>query len=656
MVATPRSSTSTAPQPLQHDSPHRDRRRPPEYTAGRKRAIWDRVGVHPFRGIMMDLRARAPYYWSDWTDAWDYRVVPATVYIFFANLLPALAFSFDMYVRTDRSYGVNETLLASVLGSAVFSIIGGQPLCIVGVTGPITVFNYTVYDIITPHGIPFFPFMAWICIWSAIMHWILAITNACNGLKYVTRFSCDIFGFYVALIYIQKGVQVITDQYETGPADPAAYLSIAIATFVTVFGYICTLIGRAPLLWRFLRVFINDYGTPLTIVFFTGFPHIGHMRAVELLRLPTSGAFDTTSGRGWFVHFWDISVGQVFLAIPFAILLTILFYFDHNVSSLIAQGSEFPLRKPAAFHWDFFLLGVTTFISGILGLPAPNGLIPQAPFHTAALCVTKQVIDEKPDTITGEERKTTVITHVVEQRVSNLAQGLLTLGCMSGPLLTVLGLIPQAVLAGLFWVMGLSALEGNGLTLKLVYLLRDRSLTPPSDPLNKCRKLAVYAFVALMLLGFAGTFAITQTIAAIGFPVIIMALIPVRTWIFPRWFTSEELAILDAPTASAFTMESVGGTHGQPEPTKPGNLRVEGDRERGRGREVDEEQGKASDDDDRMPGHGSASAEGDGHESYVLQPITSRKGITRRMSTLRDERQRRNSGSRGRRGSTERRP
>ena len=64
------------------------------------------------------------------------------------------------------------------------------------------------------------------------------------------------------------------------------------------------------------------------------------------------------------------------------------------VSSLIAQGTEFPLRKPAGFHWDLWLLGLTTFIAGILGIPFPNGLIPQAPFHTAALCVTRDVADE----------------------------------------------------------------------------------------------------------------------------------------------------------------------------------------------------------------------------------------------------------------------
>lgn len=33
------------------------------------------------------------------------------------------------------SFGVNEVLLASVLGSVVFSIFAAQPLVIVGVTG-----------------------------------------------------------------------------------------------------------------------------------------------------------------------------------------------------------------------------------------------------------------------------------------------------------------------------------------------------------------------------------------------------------------------------------------------------------------------------------------------------------------------------------------
>ena len=36
-------------------------------------------------GILNDLRSRAPFYVSDWTDAWNYRVIPAIVLIFFAK-------------------------------------------------------------------------------------------------------------------------------------------------------------------------------------------------------------------------------------------------------------------------------------------------------------------------------------------------------------------------------------------------------------------------------------------------------------------------------------------------------------------------------------------------------------------------------------------
>lgn len=139
---------------------------------------------------------------------------------------------------------------------------------------------------------------------------------------------------------------------------------------------------------------------------------------------------------------------------------------------------------------------------------------------------------------------------------------------MTGPLLVVLHLIPQAVLAGLFFVMGVQALEGNGITAKLAFLARDRAFTSsaadlPLKRVHARRPAAVWAFVGLELLGFGATFAITQTIAAVGFPVFILALIPVRTWVLPRYFSPQELGVLDAPTASPFTMESVGGIHGE---------------------------------------------------------------------------------------------
>ena len=41
--------------------------------------------VRLFRGMIDDVKRRLPYYWSDWRDAWDYRVIPATVYMYFAK-------------------------------------------------------------------------------------------------------------------------------------------------------------------------------------------------------------------------------------------------------------------------------------------------------------------------------------------------------------------------------------------------------------------------------------------------------------------------------------------------------------------------------------------------------------------------------------------
>lgn len=177
------------------------------------------------------------------------------------------------------------------------------------------------------------------------MHWALAITNVCNTLTYVTRFSCDIFGFYVAFIYLQKGIQVLTRQWGTA-GETSAYLSIMISLLVLMTGYACGVVGGSNLFQRHVRKFVEDYGTPLTIIFFTGFIHIGHMRSVKLETLPTSKAFFPTQDRGWFIHFWDINVSDVFIAIPFAVLLTILFYFDHNGEKILFSLSTFCTKLP----------------------------------------------------------------------------------------------------------------------------------------------------------------------------------------------------------------------------------------------------------------------------------------------------------------------
>ena len=129
------------------------------------------------------------------------------------------------------------------------------------------------------------------------------------------------------------------------------------------------------------------------------------------------------------------------------------------MSSITAQARQFPLKKPGGFHWDFFLLGCTTFVAGILGLPMPNGLVPQAPVHTDSLTHYTTEVRIIPTTEgEGTEIRRPIVkaTAVVEQRVSHFLMGLALIGTMTGPLLAVLHTMPSALFAGVFFVVGVS--------------------------------------------------------------------------------------------------------------------------------------------------------------------------------------------------------
>ncbi|CAK7893870.1 boron transporter 1 [[Candida] anglica] len=506
--------------------------------------------------IYNDIRARLPYYISDFTDAYNYRVIPSTTFTFFTNLLPAIAFAQDMFDKTENSYGLNEVLLSSAIGGIVFGLFAGQPLCIVGVTGPIAIFSYTVYELITPRGTPFFPFMCWIYLWSMVMHFIIAIGNMISFLKIISSFSCEVFGFFICIVYIQKGIQILTAQFTPEHPD-SGYLSVLLAILMAVCGIGSSIFGGQLHYFKpWVRKVFVDYGAPLSVIFFTGFVHFGgYMDTTELAKLPITKSFHPTQPansierpHGWFIHFWpgdNISVGDVFLALPFAILLTFLFYFDHNVSSLMCLSKEFPLKKPAAFHWDFALLGITTGVAGLIGLPAPNGLIPQAPLHTASLVVH--------DLKTGEA------ISVVEQRVTNTLQGLLTIVMMTRPFLVVLGLIPQAVLAGLFFIMGITGLHGNPITNNIRYLFLDKDYIKydPNCPemFRKIdslpRKKWFYVYLILQLIAAGLEFGITNTKGAVGFPGVLMFFAICAEWIWPLIIPREDLDLLDSEVADA---------------------------------------------------------------------------------------------------------
>ncbi|PYI09261.1 hypothetical protein BO78DRAFT_439444 [Aspergillus sclerotiicarbonarius CBS 121057] len=529
-----------------------------------KLSRWRRFrALNPCRGMYHDVRRRLPYYWSDIRDAMTYRTIASTVRMYFINILPAIAYTLDMNRRTGEFYGINEALFSSALAAMVFSILGAQPLTIVGITGLISLFNYTMYDIVAIYEPAVYAnFMCWTAIWAAIFHWIVAVCNLCDYMRYVTDFSSESFGAYVGIIYCIKGVEELVNEFTVcGPAAGFMSCMIAILYFLSIYGLEWVASGTVCRPW--VGRLLADYAYVIATIFWVGFAHIpGNLKETGISFVPITQAFYPTQPRGWLIHFWELELKWVFAALPFGFLVMLLFYYDHNVSSLTAQARQFPLKKPAGFHWDFFLLGCTTFLAGITGIPMPNGLVPQAPVHTQSLTLyeTNLHITSTSGEATDVPRPIVKATAVVEQRVSHFLMGLAIIGTMTGPLLKVLHTIPAAVFAGVFFIVGWGSIESNGILIKIIFLLRERRFIQRDEPLLRVRRLKILLYISCQMIGVAACVAISQTIAAIGFPILIIGLIPFRVCILPRLFSREDLNVLDRLTAdNGVVLESLGG-------------------------------------------------------------------------------------------------
>jgi hypothetical protein len=111
-----------------------------------------------------------------------------------------------------------------------------------------------------------------------------------------------------------------------------------------------------------------------------------------------------------------------------------------------------------------------------------------------------------------------------------------------------------------------------------MYLMSEQRFIQRDNPLNSVSQKKIWLFIGIQALGVACTVAISQTIAAIGFPVLIIALIPIRTFLMPKWFSQHELNVLDDLTATnPAVLVSFGGT-----PSMMKNVKEEGVDEFGR--------------------------------------------------------------------------
>ncbi|KAL1974620.1 hypothetical protein VTN31DRAFT_4824 [Thermomyces dupontii] len=518
--------------------------------------------LRPFRLLKQDIVNLRRRYVSDWT-LFNQQIFASAVYVFFTNLLPGITFASDLYVLTGANWGTIEVVFSTAICGIIFALASIQPLTILGVTGPFSVLAENIYALChDSFNIPFLPFMAWSLIHAAWLHYLLAIINAHDWtMRYVTTFSTEIFSLLNSIIYFHKAIQELERAHDNLSFAAFLYAIIGAVGTMLLAIFLSTAESWRPLFHRYVRLGLSEYAAAISIVVFIALPHVGELAKLDKMTLNVSYSFRPTSpGREtFFVEFWKLPVPWIFAAIIPGIIITVLFFFDHEVSSIICTIDRYGTQKPGGFAWDIVLLGTTTALCGILGIPPANGLLPQAPLHSESLLHTER--ETRTITVDGEEKTEIHETRrVYEQRWSALLHAAGILLFVSPPFMKVLGLTPTSVLAGLFMFMGEQSLSVNPILYRFFYILTPPSELPELPPALRGAKtgstddgprprpsyIPIHLYTVLQIVITVGIFVITLTKAAPAFPILIIALVPFRLLLMKRWWNREVLRFVDA--------------------------------------------------------------------------------------------------------------
>ena len=104
---------------------------------------------------------------------------------------------------------------------AVQAFCGGQPLLIVGVAEPIVLMYGYMYSFMEGKISTdlFLVWSAWVCVWTAVLILLLAVMGSCRYIVRFTRFSGELFGFLIAMLFIQQFVRGDVQSFH--PVEPA---------------------------------------------------------------------------------------------------------------------------------------------------------------------------------------------------------------------------------------------------------------------------------------------------------------------------------------------------------------------------------------------------------------------------------------------------
>ncbi|CAL8277423.1 unnamed protein product [Merluccius merluccius] len=556
-------------------------------------------------GLVLDIKRKLPFFASDFYDALHIQSLSTILFIYLGTVTNAITFGGLLGDATENMQGVLESFLGTALAGAVFCLLAGQPLTILSSTGPMLVFERLLFNFSKDNAFDYLQFRLWIGLWSGFFCLVLVATDASFLVQYFTRFTEEGFSALISFIFIYDafkkmlklahkhpintefdanlvmqydcrctpGKACVLSRNSTGLysndtswvnrtqlPENATWASldmkeclkyggvpvgqgcsfvpdITLMSFILFFGtYACSMCLKKFKTSRFfpttVRKLISDFAIILTIFLFCG---VDALVGVNTPKLIVPSEFKPTNPlRGWFVSPFGGNPWWVYLAsaLP-ALLVTILIFMDQQITAVIVNRKEHKLKKGAGYHLDLFWVAVLIIICSFMGLP----------WYVAATVISIAHIDSlKMETKTSAPGEMPKFLGVREQRVTGIFVFILTgLSVFMAP---ILKFIPMPVLYGVFLYMGVASLNGVQFMDRLQLLLMPAKHQPDLIYLRHVPQRRIHLFTFIQVLCLALLWILKSTVAAIIFPVMILALVAVRK-AMDYLFSQHDLSYLD---------------------------------------------------------------------------------------------------------------
>ncbi|ELT89578.1 hypothetical protein CAPTEDRAFT_221709 [Capitella teleta] len=444
--------------------------------------------------------------------------------------------------------GVSEMLVGVSISGLLFALFSGQPILILGATGPMLVFEEALYQICDTMELPFMPFRAWCGFWVTIIAVVLVALEGSFLVRYFTRFIQEIFALLISLIFVIETFIKLSKIFQTHPLLPyypeppdpnTALLSLILCFGTFLIAYFLKQFRNSKFLGRSVRRALGDFGVPIAIVIMVAVDYLIQDTYTEKLDVPDGLSPTASYKRGWLINpIGDgddkLAVWMYFAAAVPALLVFILIFMESEITSMIVNKKDRKLKKGSGYHLDLLLIGAFATMCGILGLPFVCAATVRSVTHVSAL--TTYTTNNAP----GEKAQ---LQEVKEQRMTGIAVHIVIgVSVLMGP---VLRQVPLAVLFGVFLYMGVASMSGIQLLdrFKMIFMPVKHHPYIPYVRQVKTYRMHIYTFVQLLAIGVL--WAVKSTQAALAFPFILIILVPVRLGLLKYIFTEKELSVLD---------------------------------------------------------------------------------------------------------------